>query len=194
MAANGPNRLIEAAREIQDFCEARHWPYCFIGGIAVQHWGEARLTRDADLVVFTGVGDEARYVDELLAHFPARIDRAREFALRHRVLLLRATNGVPLDLSFGALEFEEQAVMGANLEEIVPGVRLRLASPSALVVFKAFADRPQDWIDLEGVIAKSGTRIDWGTVDAQLGILLDLKGDRSALDRLAQLRAKLTNR
>ena len=62
-----PNRLIEAAREIQEFCEAKSWRFCFIGGIAVLHWGEARLTRDADLTIFTGLGEEARYVDGLLA-------------------------------------------------------------------------------------------------------------------------------
>jgi len=58
----GSNRLLDEALEIQEFCEARDWRFCFIGGIAVQHWGEARLTRDADLTVFTGIGDEASYV------------------------------------------------------------------------------------------------------------------------------------
>ncbi len=185
-----PNRLVEAAREIQQFCEARSWRFCFIGGLAVLHWGEARLTRDADLTIFTGLGDEARYVDALLAKFAPRLGQAREFALRHRVLLLRASNGVPLDVSLGALAFEEQAVEGASLEEFVPGQRLRLAAPGSLVVFKAFADRPQDWQDIEGVIVKSGAGIDWDQVRGQLKILLDLKGDMSALDRLEELRER----
>jgi hypothetical protein len=43
------NRLLEAAQEIQEFCRRRRWRFCFIGGIAVRHWGEARLTRDAHL-------------------------------------------------------------------------------------------------------------------------------------------------
>ena len=188
-----PNRLIEAANEIQAFCEARAWRYCFIGGIAVLHWGEARLTRDADLTIFTGLGDEARYVDALLAQFAPRLGQAKEFALRHRVLLLRAANGVPLDVSLGALAFEEQAVAGASLEEFVPGQRLRLAAPGSLVVFKAFADRPHDWQDIEGVIVKSGARIDWDQVRDQLKILLDLKGDLSALDRLDALRARFSS-
>ena len=49
--------LLEAAQEIQQFCRNRDWRFCFIGGIAVQRWGEARLTRDADLTVYTGIGD-----------------------------------------------------------------------------------------------------------------------------------------
>ena len=46
--------IFSASLEIQEFCHRRAWRFCFIGGIAVQHWGEARLTRDADLTVFTG--------------------------------------------------------------------------------------------------------------------------------------------
>ena len=191
MAAAARNRLVEAAREIQEFCEQKRWRFCFIGGIAVQHWGEARLTRDADLTVFTGLSDEATYIDALLERFAPRIGDARDFALRHRVLLLRAANGVPLDVSLGALDFERQAVDTASLEEIVPDQRLRLASPGSLAVFKTFAGRPQDWLDLEGIIVKSGARIDWRTVDAQLRALLELKGDASALQRLAELRERL---
>lgn len=187
---DGPNRLLDAALEIQRFCETRHWQFCFIGGIAVQHWGEARVTRDADLTIFTGLGDERRYVDELLGTFKSRIAQPREFALEHRVALLRAGNGVPLDISLGALPFEEKAVAASRPEEIVSGVRLQLAPPGALVVFKAFADRPRDWLDIEGIVVKSGRLIDWTEVRGDLKALLELKGDASALERLEALLAR----
>jgi hypothetical protein len=32
---DAPNRLLEAAQEIQKFCLSRNWRFCFIGGIAV---------------------------------------------------------------------------------------------------------------------------------------------------------------
>lgn len=189
-----PNRLIEAAQQIQEFCRTRHWRYCFIGGVAVQHWGEARFTRDADLTVFTGYGEEQAYIDPLLGRFESRIGTAREFALEHRVLLLRASNGIPLDVVLGALPFEERAVDSARAEEIVTGVHLQLAGPGELIVFKAFADRPQDWLDIEGIIVKSGRLIDWNQVRTDLTDLLELKGDVSTLDRLESLRTRLANR
>lgn len=187
---DGPNRLLEAAQEVQQFCRSRDWRFCFIGGIAVLHWGEARLTRDADLTVFTGFGDESRYVEELLDGFASRVEDSREFALRHRVLLLRASNGIPLDVTLGAHPFEDKAVASASAQEIVTGVRLQLAAPGALVVFKVFADRPQDWLDVEGIIVKSSHLIDWNEVRADLAALLELKGDASALDRLEGLLAR----
>ena len=191
---DGSNRLLEAAQEIQRFCESREWRFCFIGGVAVQHWGEARLTRHADVTVFTGIGDESRYIEELLGGFASRVADARECALRHRVLLLRASNGIPLDVTLGALPFEDKAVATARAAEIVTGVQLRLAAPGALVVFKVFADRPQDWLDVEGIIVKSSRLIDWNEVRADLAALLELKGDTSALGRLDQLLSRLSTR
>lgn len=179
-----PNRLLAAALEIQQFCEREGWNFCFIGGIAVQQWGEARLTRDADLTVFTGIGDEARYVDSLLARFSSRIADAHAFAMRQRVLLLRSASGIPLDVSLGALPFEEHAVATSALKEIAPGVQLRLCTASALVVFKAFAGRPQDWLDIEGIAVKSRRLLDWDLVRRDLSVLLDLKGDDETMQRL----------
>jgi len=185
------NRLLDAAIEIQRYCGEQGWAYYFIGGIAVQHWGEARLTRDADLTVFTGVGDEEKYVDALLSRFAPRVDDAREFALRHRVLLLHASNGIPIDLALGALAFEERAAFAATMEEIAPGVRLRLCGPGSLLVYKVFAGRPRDWLDAEGIIEKSGSRIDWSAVRSDLGELLALKDDAESLPRLEALLQRL---
>jgi len=39
------NPIFAAALEIQDFCRARNWRFCFIGALAVQRWGEPRLQR-----------------------------------------------------------------------------------------------------------------------------------------------------
>ncbi len=151
------------------------------------HWGEPRLTRDADISIFTGIGDEANYVDALLHNFASRLEDSRVFALQNRILLLRATNGIPLDVSLGALPFEERAVLDAALEEVVDGVSLRLCSASALIVYKVFAGRPQHRKDDEGVNAKSRVHIDWKWVRHELAELLEFKGEVNSLQRLEQL-------
>lgn len=65
--------LFERAQALQAFLEGRQFKFCFIGGIALQHWGEPRATRDLDVSVFTGFGGEGPIVDALLGHFTARI-------------------------------------------------------------------------------------------------------------------------
>ena len=38
-------RVLAAAGEIQSFCLQQCWRFCFIGGVAVQRWGEPRFTQ-----------------------------------------------------------------------------------------------------------------------------------------------------
>jgi hypothetical protein len=40
------NPLFTAALQLQSFCEAQNWRFCFIGGLAAQRWGEPRFTRE----------------------------------------------------------------------------------------------------------------------------------------------------
>jgi len=61
--------VLAAAENIQAFCQIRNWPFCFIGGIAVQRWGEPRLTQDVDLTLLTGFGSEEGFVDTLLQSY-----------------------------------------------------------------------------------------------------------------------------
>ena len=88
--------LFRLADEVQSFCQDRGWRFCFIGGIALQRWGEPRLTGDIDLTILTGFGGEAGYVEELCRGFAERVADAAEFALRSRVLLLQSENGIPI--------------------------------------------------------------------------------------------------
>lgn len=178
------NPIFAAAQEIQEFCSRRGWRFCFIGGIAVQRWGEPRLTQDADLTLLTGFGGEERFVDELLVAFKGRRSDAREFALSYRVLLLEASNGVPLDVSLGAMPFEERAVERASQMAIGGGYSLLTCSAEDLVVFKAFAGRDKDWLDIEGIALRQAGRLQERRVWQELEPLLELKESPEAARRL----------
>jgi hypothetical protein len=64
--------VFQAAEEVQTCCLKRGWRFCFIGGVALQRWGEPRLTQDADLTLLTGFGAEESFADPLLAQFVGR--------------------------------------------------------------------------------------------------------------------------
>jgi len=178
------NPIFAAALELHQFCSRRAWSFCFIGGIAVQRWGEPRLTEDADLTLLTGFGDEEPFVDELLAAFSPRRPDAREFALRYRVLLLSSRNGVPLDVSLGAMPFEQRAVERATPFEIGEGHTVLTCSAEDLVVFKAFAGRDKDWLDIEGIALRQAGRLREELVWEELGPLLELKESPETAQRL----------
>lgn len=181
--------LFLLANEVQSFCRRRGWRFCFIGGIALQRWGEPRLTGDVDLTILTGFGDEVGYITELCGEFGGRVPDAAEFALRNRVLLLRSEQGIPIDISLGALPFEERVVARATLYRFLDDVRLNTCSAEDLIVLKAFADRSRDWADIEGVLLRTGDRIAWETVEDELAPLCDAKEAPHILPRLKALRS-----
>jgi hypothetical protein len=180
--------LFETAQQLQSFCDQRGWLSCFIGGIAVQRWGEPRVTRDVDLVLLAGFGGEAALVETLLAHYSARIEDAREFALRHRVLLLETADGVGIDISLGALPFEQRMINRATIFSVDPGLGIRTCSGEDLIVLKLFASRAQDIRDAEGVALRNKHQLDWSYIEDQLRPLAEAKQEPGILDTLARLR------
>ena len=183
--------LLQAAADLQQFCESHGWRFCFIGGLALLRWGEPRETVDVDATLLTGFGQEEAFVRPLLGHYEARIDDAFEFALSRRVILLRAQSGVGVDIALGALPFEESAVARASNFEYPGKVELRTCSAEDLIVMKAFAARPKDWIDVDGVIVRQSRSLDWTYIDRQLKPLLELKGAPEILQQLHRRRTDL---
>jgi hypothetical protein len=179
--------LFLAAAELEAFLVKQGWRYCFIGGIALQRWGQPRLTNDVDLTLLAGFGEEAVYVDALLGPYKARIPDGRQFAINHRVLLLQSPEGIPIDVALGGIAFEEQVVGRATRYEFLPGVSLLTCSAEDLIILKAFADRPRDWGDVETIITRQQMRLDWNYIYGQLEPLCQLKGAPEITEHVRQL-------
>jgi hypothetical protein len=183
------NPIFDAAIDVERFCDSQGWRFCFIGALAVIRWGEPRLTLDIDLTILTGFGGEERYIDALLHRFRGRRDDTRQFAVRYRVVLL-TTGAVPVDVALGAMPFEERAVSRATAWTLSPGQTIRTCSAEDLVVFKAFAGRDKDWLDVEGIILRRGKELDADLILDELAPLLDLKGTTEDLTRVQRLLAE----
>jgi hypothetical protein len=184
--------LFRVAAEVQSFIEEQGWQFCYIGGVALQRWGENRLTRDVDLSILTGFGHEEQFIDPLLRRFPGRRDDTKQFALEYRVLLLQSTDGIGIDISLAALPFERDIIQRSSLFTFLPDAALRTCSAEDLVVLKAFASRPQDWVDIRGVLVRQGDVFDRSVVREQLVILAELKEDPSILSALDEVYAQVS--
>ena len=183
-------RLFHLASRIETQFRNWDWEFCFIGGIALQRWGEPRVTEDVDITLMTGIGTEERYIDALLKAFCPRVGDAKEFALTRRVLLLKSDDGIGIDVAMGALPFEGDAISRATSFEFLPGLSLTTCSAEDLVVMKAFAERERDWLDVETILIRQQGKLDWPYILEQLTPLAELKESPAILDRLAKLRAK----
>ena len=184
------NALFAAAAGVQAFCVARGWHCCVIGGLAVQRWGDPRQTRDVDLTLLTGLSARGTLHRPNSVLYVGRFPEARQMAIERRVLLVETPDGVPIDIALGGLPFEARVIARSTFFDVAPGVALVTCSAEDLIVLKAFANRMQDWLDIEGVIVRQGANLDRSLVWEELGPLLELKEDPQAEVALRGLFAK----
>lgn len=179
--------VLAAALELQRFCAAQRWRFCFIGGVAVQRWGQPRLTQDVDLTLLSGFGREEEFIEPLLQAFSGRRPDAREFALNHRVLLARTSAGIDLDIALGAVPFEERSITRASAWKWNRDQSLITCSAEDLLVHKVFAGRDRDWADAESVLIRQHGKLNVELVKTELLPLLQLKEETAALDKLTRM-------
>lgn len=165
--------LVEAAARLQDFLIQAGLEYYFIGGMAVQAWGEPRVTRDVDVSVMTGFGDEDTFIDRLTEYVQPRYENARKFAITNRVLLAYSPEGVAIDIAMAAFDFERRALKRAQFVQYLPDISLKVCSAEDLLVYKVFAGRPQDWGDVRSILVRQGNALKMRTVEKELRPLLD---------------------
>ena len=179
--------ILDAAVELQRFCESHQYQFCFIGAVALQRWGDPRATSDADLTLLTGFGGEESFISELLRQFRVRRPDASEFALKNRVLLLLASNDVPIDIALGGLPFEARTIERSSPWQIKPGMIITTCSAEDLVVHKAFASRQQDWADIERILMRQGQKLNTNLIFQEVRPLLQLKESPEIEDRLRKM-------
>lgn len=144
--------LSEALVALAGWLAAVRVPYAIIGGVAVALQAAPRFTKDIDLVVWTEDARWPELVDAATSFsITPRITDWLAFAGRTRVLLLVHSSGVPLDISCGALPFEQELVDSAENVDLGP-VIVAVATPAHLLVMKAIANRPRDRADIETLL------------------------------------------
>lgn len=146
--------LLAALRDLVAWLQAEYVPGVVIGGVAASLLGRPRVTRDVDAVVLL---DEGRWSKFLATGarfgFTPRLSDTLAFAQKARVLLVRhEPSGIDVDVAFGALPFEEEAIARAIWIDLGGDVRLPLPAPEDLIIMKAVAHRPRDLADIESVL------------------------------------------
>jgi len=183
----GLNNVLQLAANFCQQLESVGVPYCVIGGVAYQRWGEPRQTLDVDATLFVGFGAEDFAIEQMLSIFDSRIDDPLEFAHQNRILLLRSKSGTDIDVSLGGLPFEERVVQRSSRWQVPRHGAIKTCSAEDLIVLKAFASRPQDWLDVEKVIIRQSARLDRSLVLAELKPLAELKEEPEILEHVERL-------
>jgi hypothetical protein len=158
--------------------ESRGIPCALIGGLAVSLRGQPRMTVDVDLVILADVERALRLVRELdSTPFEPLFAGVEEVVSRSYILPIRhRSTGIRVDLAIGMSGFERDAV-GRATSVAIGDLRVPVVSVEDLLVMKALAGRPQDDIDIRGLVAAQRDTIDWSrclSLAESLGAAIDL--------------------
>jgi hypothetical protein len=153
------DRQLQALAEIRAFLDQHEIRHVVIGGIANAVWGRPRGTLDADLKVLLGDLGIRAFVELLGATFRLRVPDPLPFVRRTYVAPILASNDVGLDLAVGFLPYEYQTVERAVLVQY-HGVAFPVCTAEDFIIHKAISERPKDWADIEGVLARQAGALD----------------------------------
>jgi hypothetical protein len=182
------NPLEQALHEVCAFLEREGIAYALVGGYAVQYLGEPRTTHDIDLEIIVDEADKAQVFQKLLTAFRPRLPDALEFALQYRVLLLSASNGVPVDISLAPPGYGEIVAQRAWRIAITPDAPpIAVISPEDLIVHKLIAHRPVDLQDVQGVLKRQGEALDMDYIRATLAAFGEYVWEYDLLGAFEQL-------
>ena len=89
------------------------------------------------------------------------------------------------------MPFEERMLERASYWNVLGKNQIRTCSAEDLVILKAFASRPQDWIDIKNVAIRQAARLNRSLILEELTPLVELKEAPEILVQLEQLFQRL---
>lgn len=155
------NALRRIVKDLQNL--GRSW--ALIGGLAVSARAEPRTTRDVDLAVAVAEDREAESLIFRLQSLGYKVVAVLEQEATGRLATVRlrppgeGEGGVLVDLLFASSGIEPEIVRAAEDLDILPDLRMPVASLGHLMALKVLARddrlRPQDFDDLTALLREA---------------------------------------
>jgi predicted nucleotidyltransferase len=155
------NALEAALRRIATDLDLHHRQWALVGGFAVSARAEPRFTRDIDAAVMVDNDADSEKLVRSLLGSRYRLLASVEQDETGRLATVRLAcpvddETVVVDLLFASSGIEHEITQAAELTEIVPGLRLPIATTGHLIALKLLArddqTRPQDLMDLRALM------------------------------------------
>ena len=155
--------LVELALTLSD----NGIPYMIIGGMANAVWGEPRATLDVDATVWVADDEIGELLSVLESVFRPLVANPLDFIRDTRVLPLESEDRVRIDLIFGMLPYEQEAIKRA-VELNVAGSPVRFCTPEDLILHKIVSERERDLTDARGVTRRRIESLDLTYLDLRI--------------------------
>jgi predicted nucleotidyltransferase len=159
--------LEQALVRLARMLSAHGIPYMIIGGIANAIWGEPRSTLDIDATVWVEDERIGDIVSLLAGSFRPIPDNPQQFIRETRILPLETEAGLRIDLVFGLLQYEQEAIERA-VEITVAGAKVRFCAPEDLILHKIISERSRDLEDARKVVRRRLKSLDLAYLEPRI--------------------------
>jgi hypothetical protein len=156
------NRLLQTLNDVVSFFETLQIEYALIGGLASSLHGRVRVTEDVDIIVLCDVERALRTLPELERSAFEPLFPEVDLIIRRSFILplIHRKTHVPVDVSIGVSGFENQIVKRSQPIDIGGSVFF-VATPEDLLLMTTLAGRPQDLVDIDGIVGVMKAKLDW---------------------------------
>lgn len=170
--------MSEQKKVLLDFVKmlnAHNILYMIIGGQANAIWGQPRMTLDIDIIIWVEREKFSHTIQLFTKYYKTGITDPEIFLTKTHVLPLMSPEGIKIDVIFGILPFEQEAIQRA-VEVTIDEYKVKYCSIEDLILLKIISNREKDISDVKEILKRQINRIDRSYLDPrikELSILLD---------------------
>lgn len=155
--------LGNAIKDVVKFLNDSKIDHALIGGLAVSFRTIERATVDIDLIVLANSQAESEQVIRSFQAFGFSVKTLMENKKTRAISTARLLSpnypNIYLDLLFGATGIEKEIIQASEPIELLPDLKVQVASLSSLIAMKVLSsnnkDRVQDLLDLQNLIKEA---------------------------------------
>lgn len=172
--------LLDTLRTVVDVLHRHSIRFAVIGGLAVTMRGRLRTTQDVDLLAAIPQLQLPGVLSDLVSHGFV-IDEVDAIARWNYegLMPLSSGTGIRVDFMKSVLPVFDE-IMRRATDETFEDRTLRVADVEGLLLLKLAAFRPQDQLDIRGLLAANSGRVDLDWVRLQWSLLSELDLTRTA--------------
>lgn len=177
-----------ALSDLSGVFERENVPYMIIGGLANAIWGHPRATLDIDVTIWVADDMIKKIISMIENKYVALVEAPSDFVSKTRVLPVKNEEGLRIDIIFGVLPYEKDAIERA-VEKKVGDTLIKFCSAEDLILLKIISERPKDLEDVRGILRVQKFDLDFKYLEPRIEELANLLENPGIKERWDQWKA-----
>jgi hypothetical protein len=163
----------KALNDLSRMFKKENVPYMIIGGLANAIWGNPRATLDIDVTIWVLEDQIQKLLAILERRYTFMVEEPVDFISKTRVLPVKSNENLRIDIIFGALPFEKDAIDRA-VDVMVGDFSIRFCTAEDLILLKIISERSKDLEDVRSIFHFQKKKLDYTYLEPRIDELSNL--------------------